>query len=420
MTRKKKLLIILGAGSSLPFGMPSVACLGREMHGWSCNWLNAKDESGPATESCFGKVWDSIERYYQSSNRTLDPKLQPQVNFEKALGDMLALAHWMMPAPYGATLRQIVRNDEASVDLQLPFDTARERYGPAILINAELSYLLSELAKHMRSRCRDFNDKRDDFRSYETFFDALWASFDVGIYNLNYDDLALRAYPDAFTGFGPDGFFDSNAVCSRANWDFIYHLHGSVHHTLASASSGTIKWQRDLQSAFIDDHGGRWTETRSDGRLFQASTLVAGGFKLDQLLVEPFQSFYSTFVRHVHEADAILIGGYGFGDAHVNRTLQQRFRSAAERNLPRPPVAIIDSYGERTLGLIRYDIWSQNMCNALATTDCAVGARHMHVSEVHKLAVWFDGIVDVANCPDAVVSWLDNSSVEALKAALER
>jgi hypothetical protein len=333
---------------------------------------------------------------------------------------MLALAHWMMPAPYGSTLRQIASDNGVPPGLQFPFDNVTERYGPEILINAELSYLLSELAKHMRSRCRDFNDNRDDFRSYEALFDELRAVFDIGVYNLNYDDLALRACPDAFTGFGPDGFFDANAVCSRANWGFIYHLHGSVHHTLAGNSSRTIKWQPDLQSVFIDDHGGRWTETRSDGRAFQASPLVAGGFKLDQLLVEPFQSFYSTFVRHVHEADAILIGGYGFGDAHVNQTLQQRFRSAAERNLPRPPVAIIDYYGEKTLGLIRYDLWSRNMCDALATTECIVGAGHMHVSEMHKLAVWFDGLAEAANCPVAIVSWLHNSNVEALHAALER
>jgi hypothetical protein len=44
----------------------------------------------------------------------------------------------------------------------------------------------------------------------------------------------------------------------------------------------------------------------------------------------------------------------------------------------------------------------------------------MHISEVHKLAVWFDGMVEAANCPDAIVSWLDNSSVEALRDSLER
>lgn len=420
MTRKKKLLVILGAGSSIPFGMPSVACLGRKMRDWSNNWLNDKDASGPAIENCFVKVWDSIERYYQSSNRMVNPDSQPQINFEKALGDMTALAHWAMPAPYGTSLREIIRSADTAMDLRFPYDSVTERYGPSILINSELSYLLSALARQMRSYCREFDDKCEDFRSYQALFRKLRTAFDLGIYNLNYDDLALRAWPDAFTGFAPDGFFDSNAVCSRADWGFMYQLHGSVHHTLAGPSSQAIKWQRDLQSTFIDDHGGRWTETRSDGRVFQASTLVAGGFKLDQLLVEPVQSFYSAFVRHAHEADALLIGGYGFGDVHVNHTLKQRFRGAAERNLPRPPVAIVDYYGDKTVGLIRHDMWSRSMCDALLTPECAVGPGHMHISGVHKLAVWFNGMVEAAKRPNAIVSWLDNPSVQALRTALEQ
>jgi hypothetical protein len=237
MTRKKQLLVILGAGSSLPLGMPSVGLLGEAMRDWSGNWLNDKDASGPASESCFVKVRDSIERYYQSSDRLLNPESQPQVSFEKALGDMLALAHWVMPAPYGTTLRQIVGDNGSHPELRFPSDSVTGRYRPEILINAELSYLLGELAKHMRSNCRDFDDKRVGFRSYQAFFGALRTAFDVGVYNLNYDDLALRACPEVFTGFGPDGFFDSSAVCSRTEWGFLYHLRGSVHHTLAGPSS---------------------------------------------------------------------------------------------------------------------------------------------------------------------------------------
>lgn len=104
----------------------------------------------------------------------------------------------------------------------------------------------------------------------------------------------------------------------------------------------------------------------------------------------------------------------------MNHTLKQRFRGAAERNLPRPPVAIVDYYGDKTVGLIRHDMWSRSMCDALLTPECAVGPGHMHISGVHKLAVWFNGMVEAAKRPNAIVSWLDNPSVQALRTALEQ
>jgi len=36
---------------------------------------------------------------------------------------------------------------------------------------------------------------------------------------------------------------------------------------------------------------------------------------------EPFQSYYSSFRRHAYQADAILIGGYGFNDKHINSVI---------------------------------------------------------------------------------------------------
>src|SRR5262249_7904404 len=70
---------------------------------------------------------------------------------------------------------------------------------------------------------------------------------------------------------------------------------------------------------------------------FPKTTLVAGGFKLDQLLVEPFQSFHAALICCAYEADGIVIGGYGFGDTHVNRALQNPLL----RNTTRPPIMLL-------------------------------------------------------------------------------
>ncbi len=95
------------------------------------------------------------------------------------------------------------------------------------------------------------------------------------------------------------------------------------------------------------------------------TTLIAGGFKLDQLLFDPFQTFYSTLVRHVHEADAILLAGYGFGDLHVNRA------EAFERSdyeLSYPPAVVLTKSCPDTMRMGRrqsHDFWAFQLTHAL-------------------------------------------------------
>src|SRR5208283_5261335 len=105
-------------------------------------------------------------------------------------------------------------------------------------------------------------------------------------------------------------------------------------------------------------------DDRSDGKSFPKTTLIAGGFKLDQLLVEPFHSLHAAMVRHVYEADAILIGGYGFGDVHVNRA--RRNLRAHGAGADRPPVMHLDRASDRTDPMaFRQDIWAHEVCRTL-------------------------------------------------------
>src|ERR1017187_9894416 len=98
---KKKLLVILGAGSSIARGIPSVQALDRHMGEWGQNW---------ALSSGFPDYYDVLRReigtYYQSG----PSGARPSLNFEKVLGEMVALSHWMEPAPWGDTLRQVACN----------------------------------------------------------------------------------------------------------------------------------------------------------------------------------------------------------------------------------------------------------------------------------------------------------------------
>src|ERR1017187_10384167 len=108
---KKKLLVVLGAGSSIARGMPSVSELDGCMSQWGREW---------AKSNGFPDYYDSLARAVDIYYRSGASGLRPIVNFEKVLGEMVALAHWMEPAPWGDTLRQTACDGAPSPHLDFP------------------------------------------------------------------------------------------------------------------------------------------------------------------------------------------------------------------------------------------------------------------------------------------------------------
>jgi hypothetical protein len=105
----------------------------------------------------------------------------------------------MTPPPWGDTLRQTACDGTAPPHLTFP---SPENYGPAVDVKDQLEYLLIELAGHLRGLCRALDPSTESVRKYAALLDGLRGTFDVGIYNLNYDSVSLTAWPDAYTGFG--------------------------------------------------------------------------------------------------------------------------------------------------------------------------------------------------------------------------
>jgi hypothetical protein len=289
-------------------------------------------------------------------------------------------------------------------------------------VTDQRTYLLTELARHFRSLCAKIDASSESHRKYRALARGLSDAFEIGVYNLNYDPLALLAWPQTFTGFDNQEF-DAATVHQRQEWGFVYHLHGSVHHSLNRPLGGDrIVWRNDLADldSFVDGPQGHANEQVSEGKTLPRTTLVAGGFKLDQFLVEPFHSFHAALVRHAYAADAVLVGGYGFGDEHVNRALSNRLprRTASER----VPVMILDRADRRTDPMaFRSDDWSHNLTRTLdAPRDFFNEPGHssppdphdlaarggFEVSGQHRVAIWHGGFVEAASRIDPIVEWL--------------
>jgi hypothetical protein len=331
-------LIVLGAGSSCPCGLPSVRQLDEKLKEWSPKYTNLPTyPEGSVGEGIFNNLWRLQEKYAARDPR---PQLGLHINFERVLGEMISLAAWVTPSPFGNSFRDAVRDGQPVNDIGLPLGQEGP-YAERIFVVEQLAFLLKRLAVHMRGICANFDASSTEFAAFKSILDALKEKFDLGIYNLNYDDLAVRAWPEAFTGFTAEKFAPRE-VGSRSQWGFIYHLHGSVHYSFATEPpfTNSVEWKPDLTGDF-EDSKPLEVNMASGFVPIVPTTLIAGGYKLDQMLWDPAQTFYSSLVRHIHEADAVLLIGYGFGDAHVNRALQNRFRLSPHHPSGRPPVAVI-------------------------------------------------------------------------------
>ena len=95
-------------------------------------------------------------------------------------------------------------------------------------------FLFESLVAHMRERSNDLDVQSPEFHDYQRLLLKLREQFELGIYNLNYDTIALNAWPKAFLGFDRFGVFDPVSINQRHDWGFVYHLHGSVIIVLAT------------------------------------------------------------------------------------------------------------------------------------------------------------------------------------------
>ena len=258
---------------------------------------------------------------------------------------------------------------------------------------------------------------------FSTLNNKLRDRFDLGIYNLNYDTVARNAWPDAYCGFDHYRNFDPSGVAQRREWEFIYHLHGSVHHSIADRTR-RIEWKDDLSSDFTD-HLETAPDMALDFRPAPLTTLIAGGFKLDQLLAEPFQTFYSSLIRHAQDADAFLMAGYGFGDPHVNRALRNGL-DRPDDGAPIPQAVVLEKTPHehlQTASRQSHDHWAYQLGHTLNT---AFRLTRDHLERKltvrpfiengdferdtrDRVAVWHGGFREAFPSAEKIADWLSRA-----------
>jgi hypothetical protein len=211
---KQKLLVLLGAGSSLSQGMPKVSDIDRLMLQWCPRFIGLQqvDAASNPYPDVYTAVWNQLGSYLSTG---CGPSLGLAPNFELALADMITLSNWARPAPFGSAL-------QPSTSISLPAGTPGvpgSDYTASSHVVGQTIHLLKSLADHMRSLCAGLNSNSGAFQAYRSIFSALHEWFDVGVYNLNYDNVALKASPSAYVGFDESDRFDAGKVQARREWD---------------------------------------------------------------------------------------------------------------------------------------------------------------------------------------------------------
>ena len=414
LQRKPKLLVILGAGSSIPCGMPSVSDIDKIMKRWSSEV--ARKPSVDSEGEVFNVLWTASERYYRSNHYGIRP------NYERVLGEMTSLASWLSPPPFGNPIIAAISGGAPITAFKWLHNPSDEHACRKLILRHQTS-LLEKLANYIRGLSKTLDSRSPPIYNYLNFLRSLRDYFDLGIYNLNYDTVARAAWPEAYCGFDRHGNFEASGVSQRQEWNFVYHLHGSVHHCI-TAYPHRIGWKEDLAGNFMDRLE-MPPDMAQDFRSAPLTTLIAGGFKLDQLLADPYQTFYATLVSHAQQANAVLLAGYGFGDLHVNRALQNRFQRRID-NAPAPPVVILEKSPPdrlQTASRQSHDFWAYQLTHTLntkfamtkdhldrkLTVESLVEDGNFETDVRNQVAIWHGGFVEAMASANKINAWLSRS-----------
>lgn len=413
---KKKLLIINGAGASVEFGMPSV----NEIDSLFSNWANDlfKLENNP-NENLYEWTKTIYNSYF------LDNKIDNKTdNFENYLYIMSLIQsvltktnHWLYFSnrlkPFIEKFTELPKVEEFGDK----FKTA-DSHSFSFL----QSHLTDKLIEHFRKLCIGLeNSYIDEQKSLASFYQELQNEFEIGVFNLNYDNVVLRNVPHLNTGFSKHNNQLDRKLIHSDEWGFCYHIHGSVHFDMKGGLENTqmhkINWNDDLHSQFSQNSSGRNSQNTSEGINVLTSSIIAGLGKTNQILREPFIQYYMTLDRKIYESDAILFLGYGFADIHFNSLFEFiRFDPSKTRK-----VVIVDYANDNTETFQhRSDSWSDGISQTVPFNHYEIERPLRYdINEFkknktfernsnpnHPIAIWYNGLLEACKNPRSIINEL--------------
>ena len=403
---KKKLLIVAGAGASVEFGMPSVNKINSLFDDWSNEILYVPLFG----ESLYTFLKKEIERSYNSVAKPI----KSQTNFEEVLYTALNLY----------SISNSNKSNPISAFSDFKSIPEINAFGKLRAIDSNdfitlVQYLIDKLLIEFRNKCSDLqNSKPNEINLVNNFIDKLSDKYDVSILTFNYDNILLNALKNPVTGFDINGKFNPNLILKNNNWNFIYHLHGSVHFDMLSNSNGLheINFNPDLKSTFQQNSSGRSVDITIEELIVLTSSIIAGYGKSYQIQRNPYYLYLSDFGRKIYQADALLFAGYGFNDLYINNLIRESF----DFNRKRPVVVLTYSQDNEDPMQFRQDNWAIQLSNTISvnkdnmSTWKYISAPEIRQVKIEKnfevskdvnrpLSIWHNGFLEACRNPQLIL-----------------
>lgn len=316
------LLVLLGAGASMP-SIPGVSALTEKLVAWpkfrspavgdcasgggAFNVLTPLEGRGPTDKRCnfFQGLHDILASEYQ--------RPQTVLNFEGLIHACDELAHVLPNEPD--------REDRLRWALGR-FFRLRPEY--AAWGEARAPLMMSLIAEEARyfilEHVADESERVTDLHPVSRGLQALADRFLLRMHSLNYDDLPLAMGLDVHTGFDKETGEFRPKYPWPAELDSFVQLHGSVRWGLVDSEIRSF----DCIDKARADRDSRYNQRLlQDGHVLPLAPMITGLRKADLILERPYGTYLHVFREHLLSTPRWLIVGYGFGDQHVNRALQQ-------------------------------------------------------------------------------------------------
>ena len=216
MTKKKKLLLVTGAGASIDFGMPSVKEAGEIINTMAQERFPLADETGT---NLYKHIEQMIKGYWCKS---VPKYLRRDPQFE----DILTISELVSAYPAGAYTSPLGALISVKELPDVMFARCRSKVD-----QHQISHFTEDALNALLNEIRDrYNSTPPNLARLQSFVTTLQNTFELAVVTVNYDDILYRALSEIETGFDPDTrHFDEQRIYGRRGWPCILHLHGSVH-----------------------------------------------------------------------------------------------------------------------------------------------------------------------------------------------
>ncbi|MGB5822385.1 MAG: SIR2 family protein [Saonia sp.] len=405
----KKLLVVLGAGASIDFGMPRVTDVDELFEKLASQHFPIIENRTSVNDNLYNWVKSNFNKYELKN-----------LNYEDMMFKIQSIASL-------SKNHKICFGNDSDYVLPKVFPKIRSYYHYETIANSNELIKMNAVLNHgllttIREKSKNLQTEKEvELKRIKQFFNYLSQDFEIGFVNLNHDNVLLSAMPELKTGFDKDtGKFNSEIFYNN-EWNFCYHIHGSIHFNMEDEN---IMWKEDLNGKFGLGAPNRRSFDTEEGATHPMSTIITGKDKINQIYREPFRQYFLSLDKKIYESDTILFIGYGFNDSYLNELLRTHSLDKSKRR----NIVVID-YQEEALRSLSEggSEWGVKLLSTAATPFYQMGngstntdyrpdkvdeykrTRTFEFSDSYDnpLYVWYSGFLDACENKEKVKKALD-------------